>query len=174
MKSKYCQVTCACLLAGSLNGLAENVRYVTLEVAATRSFQQLMVATNEVAELTTVLGHGFRLELQRGNLYYPILADNTSAGVAKNPAIMTVGPASFNFQQYYTGQDGSALATFRITPVVESTPPNKTLVVEPNQGNVAITMESTTNLVEWSTVTNGIYNTTNTATFYRVRMDKGQ
>jgi len=63
-----------------------------------------------------------------------------------------------------------ALLTVKITP--ESYDPNKTLIVPPGTNQVMITLESSTNLVSWSTATNGVYGSPDAARFFRIRMDK--
>jgi hypothetical protein len=77
------------------------------------------------------------------------------------------GPATFTL----ASQAGlNAALTLKIRP--ESYDPNKTVIVPPGTNQVAITMESSTNLVNWGTATNGIYGSPDVARFFRIRMDK--
>jgi hypothetical protein len=76
------------------------------------------------------------------------------------------GPATFQLTSV------SALSahgfTLKITPV--AFPPDQTLIVPPGTNQVHISMESSTNLVNWATATNGIYGSPNEARFFRLKM----
>ena len=52
--------------------------------------------------------------------------------------------------------------------------PNKTLILPPGTNMVNVTMQSSTNLLNWVTATNGLYGSTNTAMFFRVSLQSGQ
>lgn len=101
---------------------------------------------------------------------------------AMNPYFSTVqpkgatvaGPATFSLAMTYsssvTTPDPSkgAMMTVRITPMTFN--PNHTVTVAPGMGNVQVEMESSTNLVTWTTATNGTYN--DALKFFRVKLTK--
>jgi hypothetical protein len=63
---------------------------------------------------------------------------------------------------------GPAFATFAIEP--GPFPPGKTLTVGANSGNVQVTMQMSTNLVNWTPAVNGmVYTNTPAARFFRIQ-----
>ena len=76
------------------------------------------------------------------------------------------GPATIELR----GTGG--LATFRVYP--ESYPPDKSILVAPGAGGAAITLECSTNLVDWMTATNGVYTNQPAAKFFRIRAERIQ
>ncbi len=74
------------------------------------------------------------------------------------------GPATYSLLDYSSAQG----FTIRITPV--SFPPNQTLIVPPGTNSVQVSMESSTNLVNWATATNGVYGSPETVRFFRMKM----
>ena len=65
---------------------------------------------------------------------------------------------------------GGGLATFRLSPNFAD--PQKTAIVLPGPDNTAVvTMQSSTNLVDWFPATNGIYGG-NVARFFRIDLKK--
>ena len=63
-----------------------------------------------------------------------------------------------------------AFATLEITP--EPFPPTKTITIEPGTGGAAITLEASTNLVNWTSATNGVYTNLMEATFFRIKAER--
>ena len=62
----------------------------------------------------------------------------------------------------------STVMTVKIIPVNYDV--NKTLILPPGTNQVAIALETSTNLVNWSTATNGIYGSPDEARFFRIHM----
>ena len=85
---------------------------------------------------------------------------------------IVVGPATLQLcpimpaQDSYSGSVG--FCTIRIKP--ESFPPDKTLILLPGTNSANVVMESSTDLANWSTATNGTYGGTNVAMFFRIRL----
>lgn len=145
---------------------ADNSRYVSL-VSTNGYYPSIQILTGETAEIVTCHDWSGTAPVQskatvtKDGLetygyapgYGPILHGTTVAGPA---TIKNDIPGS--------------LLTVKITP--ESYDPNKTLIVPPGTNQVMITLESSTNLVSWSTATNGIYGSPDTARFFRIKMDK--
>lgn len=135
-------------------------RYVTLEVSfpapTTNTLTLTAYETAELVSFPTVAGQG-RIWFKRGGEWY-LYQD-------AKPLIMA-GPATIELR-------GSAgIATFRLTP--ESYPPDKSILVAPGAGGAAITLECSTNLVDWMTATNGVYTNQPAAKFFRIRADRIQ
>ena len=63
--------------------------------------------------------------------------------------------------------NGTCFATFRITP--ESFPPDRTIIAMPGTNQTSITLECSTNLVQWSPATNGVYGPMPEAKFFRIK-----
>lgn len=51
-------------------------------------------------------------------------------------------------------------------------PPDRTLLLPQGSNSVAVALECSTNLVHWSTATNGIYGTPDAAKFFRIRAER--
>lgn len=174
MKTK---TLCALVFLTAHLALSEECRYET----ATGS-KSITIADYETGELISVLntnvastaGHPYYVAAQKdgyvlslksaASYYYPVAGAATSSGVGD----IIRGPATF-----YLIDTGSAQAfTVKITPV--SFPPNKTLIVPPGTNQVQISLEASTNLVNWAVATNGVYGSPDSAYFFRMRMTKLQ
>jgi|GEM_PF-4432652 len=81
---------------------------------------------------------------------------------AANPFIVA-GPATLRVLN-----GGATLVTYKYLP--NTFDPNKTLILPPGTNLVNVTMQSSTNLVNWVTATNGVYGSTNSAMFFRVNI----
>ena len=62
------------------------------------------------------------------------------------------------------------MATIRFTP--EPYPPDKSILVPPGVGGATITLECSTNLVDWTSATNGVYTNQPVAKFFRIKADR--
>jgi hypothetical protein len=164
---------CACTTIA----FADSSRFVTMQVNTQNSY----VPTNEVTlsdfETAEVVSFPFSandtvsLSFIKDDQENRVRTDYSTGYASYWSPIIVAGPAKFRLSIIPGyGNWTKAFCTLKITPA--SFPPNKTLVVEPNQGTVAISLESSTNLLNWATATNGIYGTTNEARFFRIRMDK--
>ena len=77
---------------------------------------------------------------------------------------IVAGPAKIRI--VWPGQS-DYFATFRITP--ESFPPDRTIIAMPGTNQTSITLECSTNLVQWSPATNGVYGPMPEAKFFRIK-----
>ncbi len=80
------------------------------------------------------------------------------------------GPATIQLQAhpdaYY-----SCYATIEVKPQQQPVPPNQTVTVGSNAGNVQVTMLTSTDLVNWTSATNGmVYTNTSDARFFRIQL----
>lgn len=166
------------LLFLAIRGLAQDARYET--VTGTNS---ISIADYESAELISVLNTNS--DSGQASLYPTSIRANKSGysfilrasaarfvnGNNDMVAVSSVGdvlrgPATFQLNGI------SAFSahgfTLKITPV--SFPPNQTLIVPPSTNQVQVSMESSTNLVNWATATNGVYGSPDEARFFRLKM----
>ena len=77
------------------------------------------------------------------------------------------GPATFYVGSRINGF-GTQMLTLEVFPVAFD--PGKTLIVPQGSNAVSVAMECSTNLVNWTTATNGVYGTPDAAKFFRVKV----
>lgn len=80
------------------------------------------------------------------------------------------GPAVFRLSHNGGPSANHPFMTVKITPV--SFPPDKTLIVPPGTNQVQISLETSTNLINWQTATNGVYGSPTTVQFFRLKETK--
>ena len=87
-------------------------------------------------------------------------------------SLVVAGPATLMFESVFGPRSpGSpAILTLEITP--DSYPPDKAITLSPGPGGAAITLERSTNLLNWTSATNGVYTNLNEATFFRIKADR--
>jgi hypothetical protein len=172
------------LLSGLIacNVLADNDRFVTVTAAATAyqsngstlyaGTNEVCIAEGETGQLMTALLQGnyarLLVAVQKDGRQYLLSTTPVQAG----PLATLNGPGKFilSMDSGTANSDSSAMMTVKIHP--EAYDPNKTVIIPPGTNHVAITMETSTNLVAWLTATNGIYGGPESARFFRIRMDK--
>jgi hypothetical protein len=155
-------------------------RIVTITAKAT--FPQGVPGTNEINiesfEVAEVISFSIRLNIEGGSRleivkggHRAVVAPITgySPGIASEPLIVA-GPATIRL--IATSMDAAGLCTVRITP--EAYPPDKSILVPPGTGGAAITLECSTNLVNWTATTNGVYTNLPAAKFFRIREERIQ
>ena len=64
----------------------------------------------------------------------------------------------------------AGLCTIRITP--EAYPPDKSLLIAPGSGGAKISLECSTNLVNWVEATNGVYTNLPAVKFFRIKEER--
>ena len=85
---------------------------------------------------------------------------------AIKPDLVVKGPATFKL----VGGASPTLLTLKVMP--EAYPPDKSVIVAPTTNQVQITLESSTNLVNWASATNGVYGSPDEARFFRIHLQK--
>jgi hypothetical protein len=173
MKAKY--ITTLTILVLSTLLYAEDARYETVTASLPPGVGSLNSTTNsitiadyETGELIDGSGDGYT----QVNLYKDGCQFSTVAARNNNPGVGSKvrGPATFQLtiSAGNNSSDISRYMTVKITPV--SFPPDKTLIVPPGTNQVQISLETSTNLVNWSSATNGVYGSPNAAQFFRLKM----
>jgi hypothetical protein len=161
----------AALLLAALNAQSQNSRYVT--VMAFNGPTNIAVLAGETAEIVTC--HHESINEPFITFYRPaILKDGyTIRGVPPGYPLSTgtvargtvvAGPALI------IDDGGGTILTVKITPDTYNV--NKTIIVPPGTNQVLISLESSTNLVNWADSTNGVYGSPDFARFFRIRMGK--
>ena len=82
--------------------------------------------------------------------------------------LVVAGPALIRLVVQSNSRAG--LCTIRITP--ESYPPDKAILIAPGTGGATISLECSTNLVNWTTTTNGVYTNLPVAKFFRIKEER--
>lgn len=153
-------------------------RYVTLTFGSegTTGGQpvQLTVAPDEVAELVSYpasTGWNSELRIQVGggtHSYWPQKTFQNSSTGPVDP-LFVAGPATITLRGIGGATDGNhGLCTFRILP--DATSIDRTVLLPPSTNLTSVTLESSTNLVSWTTATNGVYGPVPAALFLRIKV----
>jgi len=184
----------AICLAFITTSFAENERHISLTLAVSLystkdrfpnyGFDYCWGATNsvEIAEGETAELISWDGDPQTGSVFAVGIKNNTEIDLRFPMLIIgyqmrgsvIAGPATIKFFRYLTTQTPTfatqtkgSLATVKITP--SSYDVNKTLMLAPGTNQVFVTLESSTNLLNWSDATNGVYGSPDTARFFRMR-----
>jgi hypothetical protein len=134
----------------------------TLFVKTTSGFDghaELSINEYQSAEIVAVGPRQGRLELWRGSQHFQFGFGNDAIWKDWSPVR---GPAIFKLD------GGEAYCTIRVFS--EQYPPDKTLITLPGTNSHAVTLEGSTNLVQWVTATNGTYIVPQ-AMFFRIRSE---
>jgi hypothetical protein len=84
--------------------------------------------------------------------------------------LVVAGPAKIRLESLDSARP--VLCTIRISP--EAFPPDRALLVPPGTNQVRITLECSTNLVQWFAATNGVYGPLPEAKFFRIKLEPAQ
>lgn len=172
MKIQY--YTTLLILLGTLLASAQTERYATITATAVqvppndyKATNQISIVEGETAQVVSFLTSGGSGAISYCQKDGAIFNSISSSGVGANGATIT-GPATFTVVAQ--GQDNRGLLTLKIMP--NTFAPDKTLIIPPGTNQFSISLESSTNLVNWSTATNGIYGSPDEARFFRIHMQK--
>ena len=143
--------------------LSVRAQIQTLVVSPTSTNSAVItVSSNSFATIKSVnsaSGGNLQLNLQGVNFSYH-LPDASPNG------LIFSGPATIQLQG---DGNGASLATVDVEP--GPFPPGKALTVGANSGNVQVTLQTSTDLVNWTPAVNGlVYTNTPEARFFRIQM----
>lgn len=96
-----------------------------------------------------------------------VLTGGYSPAYAPADNLVVNGPAKLLVAGY-----GGGMATFKITP--DQYPPDRTVVVPGGPGGATVTMECSTNLVQWESAVVGTYTNLPGVKFFRIKLDRIQ
>ena len=113
------------------------------------------------------------ITLVEQSIYFSV-SQIVSATPATTPVVIA-GPAEIVFYTvpafpYETNQPAAAWLTLEITP--EPFEVGRTITIAPGVGGANVTLECSTNLVNWTEGTNGVYTNMNEAKFFRIKADR--
>jgi hypothetical protein len=146
------------LLIGIFTNAAEDIRCVTV-VATSDSPATVQIQPGETAELVSSVS-----TIKSGEVQTTFQSKNGRGG-QWGFGIPVIGPATITAS---TVRGNSVFITVKITP--DSFDVNKTVILLPGTNQVYITLESSTNFVNWADATNGVYGSPDTARFFRIKM----
>jgi hypothetical protein len=127
--------------------------------------QTLTIPANYYARLMSFIGPNALLQIQSQGM--SVLLNVNSTSLSATPVVIA-GPATFQIEQSATSAPGS-FATVDVEP--GPFPPGKTATIGANAGDVQVTMQTSTDLVNWTTAVNGqTYTNSPAAQFFRIQM----
>jgi len=133
-------------------------------VEDTNSYTITGVETAEIISFKANDDGSAGLYIQKDGTIFNRFASAESSLGGKGTVIQ--GPATFTLIACCTKP---TYLTLKIMP--ESYDPNKTLIIPPGTNQVQITLQVSSNLINWETATNNIYGSPNTAQFFRIKED---
>jgi len=148
---------------------------VTLTAQATStnwSTNEITIGSYEAAELVSfpyssaVFGWLNIIKDGRTNFYRPLNVSGSTA--APFDPLLFTGPATIRLIS--SNFETPSMATFRITP--EAYPPDKAIIALPGTNQTSITLECSTNLLQWFPATNGLYGPMPEAKFFRIKLER--
>jgi hypothetical protein len=167
MTQTFSLVLLIALLSQCLQSFADTSRYVTLQVISLGTTNEFAVASNETAKLVSYVPPGTRsssLYVIRKQATIRIRLESWNP---ESAPLIFAGPA---LVRLVSADEEPSFCTFKITP--EFFPPDRTVIVPADGLKTAITLEASTNLVSWAAATNGVYSSTNSPQFFRIRLDR--
>jgi hypothetical protein len=117
----------------------------------------LTIASNYCATLKSVGGNGM------------VIMNTQGISTEIDVGTVVAGPATFQVTQTSASSSLTGFATISVEPA--PFPPGKTVTVGAYSGNVQVTMQMSTDLVNWTTAVNGqVYTNSPDARFFRIQM----
>jgi hypothetical protein len=157
-----------CLVISVSNSRAE-LQTLTLDNSVTNVSATIQITAQQSIEVKGVIGG-----VQGGSIIYNVnglVMTNTIPGTYSSPTVPVVfaGPGSVQIVAATQLQAGQVAVTFDIEP--SPFPPGRTLTLGAYSGNVTVTMQESTDLVNWTTAQNGAtYTNSPSAAFFRIQM----
>ena len=151
-----------------------SARVVTLTCTATVMTNEVVVGSNEVVKAiyfhdplgTDSQKRGYvSLWIGDSRVHYSL---GSAAGL---PQFTVAGPTTITLVQRNLTGESMALLTLEIGP--SHFPPDKTLVI-PEGGGANIALECSTNLIDWTSATLGVYTNQPSNKFFRLKAERLQ
>ena len=168
MKAHF--VSILILAVGCCLASAQSERYVTITAKpippSEKATNICAITEGEAAEIISVQPTSTSyVTIGKEGIVAPYYtAADVSAG---GKGTIIKGPATFTL---LAQSSTAAFLTLKIMP--EAYPPDKSVIVAPTTNQVQITLESSTNLVNWASATNGVYGSPDEARFFRIHLQK--
>lgn len=167
--SKLVLLAIIAFVTGSVSSPA---REVTLTIGPGKGADEVIVNTNEVAQIVTwgpIETTGHQIEIIKDGIQFVLSSGIGSRYLAISGGLglpRIVGPATIKLVA--TGS-ARALGTVQITP--ETFPPDKTVII-PQDTGANVVLESSTNLIQWSSAMPGLYTNRTSNLFFRIRAER--
>lgn len=160
------------LAAFTTIGLISRAELVTLTIGGARSNDVLRIDGKQSAELkgffeSQYQGTYLSVETTNHTFWIPSTEIRPSHG-SPLATFALRGPATISLRR--NNNEFSGFATFEIMP--EPFSPDKAVTIPPGLGGATVTLECSTDLVNWTTATNGIYTNLPAAKFFRIKADR--
>jgi hypothetical protein len=157
------------LVAGCCVVSAQTERYVTVTAKpvepSPRATNTCVITEGEAAEIVSMMPNSSYLTIEKDGISFDSYRQATENPGGRGTVIK--GPATFRL---LAQSSTASYLTLKVMP--ESFPPDRTLILPPGTDQVQITLESSTNLVQWSSATNGVYGSPDEARFFRIHLQK--
>ena len=150
---------------------------ITTLICQNNETNQVQITSSQTAKIRTFWdyflggtgpGTATKVSIQNGTKTVIVPASQLFAGSTPHPSeFMIAGPATISLVTHSDG--ASAILTLDIEP--GPYPPGKTATVGSNSGNVQVTMEMSTDLVNWTPAVNAqVYTNSPDARFFRIKL----
>lgn len=158
----------------SLNIAHAEDRYVTLTVKTKDDPAELVVAAGEVAEFkycTVNTTWSPRMTVLRDGLSFEVPYQPLNQRTFPQEFVVS-GPCTVQVNYPYSPPGGTSYPTLYVFKIHrQSTPPDKTVVIPPGQGGL-VTLQCSSNLVDWVTTTNALHTNVPSMKFFRVNVER--
>lgn len=172
---KRLSLTLGVLLVGAYISNAAVVTLTAESSNGTNGMSDLSIGPYEVAELVSfparVNDQNEVLILKDGKTFGHVVRLSPNTPQYFDPVIVA-GPATIRLITAMPAPDSGpfkAFCTLRITP--EAYPPDQALLLPPGTNQAVVSLEASTNLVQWSATTNGVYGPLPVAMFFRIKLE---
>lgn len=131
----------------------------------------LTIDEHQSATVTMLRGNG-SLWINKGSAFWHVTVNDLNPNFSSYVEhFIIVGPAQFDLVEETGDTTDSVWLTLDIQPA--QYPPDKAAVIGPHSGPMHVTMETSTDLINWGTATNDItYPDSEEARFFRIKLEK--
>jgi hypothetical protein len=169
----------------ALASLRSQAETVTISLSQTNGefvVSNFSVPSNVTAQVVScctrrigAINTGLRIQIPAVKLLSGIVydRDTTADGCVTTSFPLVSGPATIGlYASGQTGSSGSAFCTIQLTPSTSFTPSTAVVIPNDGAGPVNIILESSVDLISWNPALPGIYGTSSTNRFFRVRAER--
>ncbi len=168
----------------TIGAVPSHARFVTIMLSATNQTNQITIESYEIVKVVTFTdfaGPSSHLTIRKDDTTIIAFPGYRASGSGSAPVqqptwlgplpFILTGPATLTLQtESYDRSSYAVVLTLEITP--EAYPPDKAITLAPGTGGAQVTLQSSTNLLNWDTATNGTYSSPPAATFFRIKADR--
>lgn len=161
-------------LASLLSASAEIVTLTarnrtTASVSPVSSTKPITLAEGESATTKYLTGNGVVDILIEGTLFRISLSEHPQAALP-----VVAGPATIRLTNFSTLNQGLATFDVKRKTTAPSSSPSVVVIPDDGSGDHEVTLESSSDMVTWTTTQPGTFNSSNSNRFFRVRVKKSE